>query len=185
MEKNKESELLDLIRKGDRSAMSDLYRLNIGFLTALCSRYIIDRDEIKDTLQNSFIKICSSLDKFQYRGPGSLKAWMSRIVVNESLKTLSGHRKYDKFKDDLKIDISETEEEPQIDDIPANVIQEMIRELPDGYRTVFNLFVFEEMSHKEIAGILGITESTSASQFHRARNMLAKKIKDYRNRENS
>ena len=86
---------------------------------------------------------------------------------------------------DLKIDISETEEEPQIDDIPANVIQEMIRELPDGYRTVFNLFVFEEMSHKEIAGILGITESTSASQFHRARNMLAKKIKDYRNRENS
>ena len=75
MEKNKESELLDLIRKGDRSAMSDLYRLNIGFLTALCSRYIIDRDEIKDTLQNSFIKIFSSLDKFQYRGPGSLKAW--------------------------------------------------------------------------------------------------------------
>lgn len=184
MEKNKETELLDLILKGDRSAMSDLYRLNIGFLTALCSRYIIDRDEMRDTLQNSFIKIFSSLDRFQYRGPGSLKAWMSRIVINESLKTLSGHRKYSKFKDDFKTDISETDdEEPQIDDIPADIIQEMIRELPDGYRTVFNLFVFEEMSHKEISGILGITESTSASQFHRARNMLAKKIKDYRNRE--
>ncbi len=179
-----EQELLNLIKNGDRSAMADLYRLHIGFLTALCSRYIIDRDEVKDTLQNSFMKIFSSLDRFQYRGPGSLKAWMSRIVVNESLKTLSGHQKANKFKDDLKADFQETEDNiPQTEGIPENIIQEMIRELPEGYRTVFNLFVFEEMSHKEIANILGITESTSASQFHRARNILAKKIKEYRNRE--
>ena len=186
MEKYKEHELLNLIKNGDRSAMADLYRLYIGFLTALCSRYIIDREEMKDTLQNSFIKIFSSLDRFQYRGPGSLKAWMSRIVVNESLKTLYGHQKDNKFKEDFKADLQESEDDiPQTDDIPAHIIQEMIKELPDGYRTVFNLFVFEEMSHREIAEILGITESTSASQFHRARNILAKKIKDYRNRETS
>lgn len=184
MENNKELQLLKLIKDGNRSAMSDLYRHNIGYLTALCSRYIIDSDEIYDTLQNSFIKIFSSIDRFQYRGPGSLKAWMSRIVVNESLKTLSAHKKSNKFKEDLKIDISDTEEVPDTEDIPASVIQGMIRELPEGYRTVFNLFVFEELSHREIANILGITESTSASQFHRAKNILAKKIKEYRNREN-
>ena len=74
----------------------------------------------------------------------------------------------------------ENEEEPDVGDIPARVIQEMIRELPEGYRTVLNLYAFEEKSHKEISELLGITESTSASQLHRARNHLAKRINDYK-----
>ena len=67
-----------------------------------------------------------------------------------------------------------------VEDIPADVLQDMIRRLPDGYRTVFNLYVMEELSHKEIASMLGISESTSASQFHRARAILASAIREYR-----
>lgn len=181
MEKDRDLQLTELIKNGNRSAMSDLYRHYIGYLTALCSRYVTDRDDVRDILQNSFIKILSSIDRFQYRGPGSLKAWMSRIVVNESLKFLYGNRKTDMFKDEFQKEASDIEDEdPDTDNVPASVIQEMIRELPDGYRIVFNMFALEERSHKEIAATLGITESTSASQFHRAKNLLAKKIKEYK-----
>lgn len=184
MEQDKDLQLIEAIHGGDRSAMSDLYRRHIGSLTALCSRYIIDRNDIKDVLQTSFVKILSSLDRFQYRGAGSLKAWMSRIVVNESLKFLHAGKKAGDFKEEFSRDMDQADEEPQVDDIPAKELQRMIRELPDGYRSVFNLYVFEEKSHKEIGQMLGITESTSASQFHRARNMLARKIKEYRNSQN-
>ena len=184
MEQDRDLQLINSINDGDRSAAADLYHRYIGFLTALCSRYVLDRNDVRDILQTSFVKILSSISRFQYRGPGSLKAWMSRIVVNESLKFLQASRKSGDFKEEFMKDSSETGEEPEVDDIPAGELQRMIRELPDGYRSVFNLYVFEELSHKEIASMLGITESTSASQFHRARNMLARKIKEYRNNLN-
>jgi RNA polymerase sigma-70 factor (ECF subfamily) len=72
------------------------------------------------------------------------------------------------------------EEEPNLEEIPQATIMKMIRSLPEGYRTVFNLFVFEDKSHKEIAEILGIAENSSASQFHRAKAMLVQKIKEYK-----
>ena len=75
------------------------------------------------------------------------------------------------------------EGEPDVSIIPNDVLMKMIQELSDGYRTIFNLFVFEGKSHKEIAEMLGITESTSASQFHRARKILAKKITEYKKQE--
>lgn len=186
MEHDKDLQLVKLIRNGDRSAMADLYSRYIGYLTAVCSRYIPDNDDMRDTLQNSFVKILSSLDRFSYRGPGSLKAWMSRIVANEALKFIEQGRKTDIFKSEIEKE-GETADygDPEIDDVPAAVIQKMIQELPEGYRTVFNLYVFEEKSHKEIAGILGITDSTSASQFHRAKNILAKRIREYKNKQNS
>ena len=79
-------------------------------------------------------------------------------------------------------DVSD-EEDNGFDDIPSSVLMKMISELPDGYRTVFNLYVFEDKSHKEIASILGITEHTSSSQFYRAKSLLMKKINEYRNKE--
>lgn len=104
---------------------------------------------------------------------------MTRIVVNEAIRQLKSQARQEHIEEQDIPDIA-GEDEPETDDIPQEAIQNMIRQLPDGYRTVFNLFVFEEKSHREIAEMLGITESTSASQFHRARNMLAKKIKEYR-----
>ena len=76
--------------------------------------------------------------------------------------------------------MNQEEEDLKTEDIPESVIQEMIKKLPDGYRTIFNLYVFEDMSHKEIASMLGIKENSSASQLHRAKAMLAKWINEYR-----
>lgn len=182
MVKDKDLQLVTDIRKGDRSAMSDLYFRYAGYLRALCSRYITDDNDVNDILQSCFIKIFTSIDRFQYRGPGSLKAWISRITVNESIRFLSSCKKAGAFKDNLIKETDEyADEDPEVDDIPADVLQQMIRELPDGYRSIFNLYVLEEKSHREIAEMLGITESTSASQFHRAKKLLAARIKEYRN----
>ena len=154
-----------------------LYDRYIGYLTAVCSRYVVDSAAVKDILQDAFVKVFSKLEGFEYRGEGSLKAWMSRIVVNDSLKNLRGAGRL-KYVDELP----DTEGEGEIEgmpEVPVRELAEMIKSLPDGYRTVFNLFVFEKKSHREIAGLLGIKEDSSASQFFRARAMLAKKIKDY------
>ena len=156
--------------------MKILYDRYAGYLTAVCARYIPDDDEVKDILQEALIKIFQSMDKFSWRGEGSLKAWMTRIVVNDSLKALRKKKPLP-----LSATLSEPvdEEEPQFGAVPLPVIQDMIRKLPDGYRTVFNLFVFEDKSHKEIASLLGIKENSSASQLFHAKALLARWIKDY------
>ncbi len=171
-----ELELLKLVRSGDSSGMRLFYERYVGYLTAVCSRYVVDRSNVKDILQEAFIKIFKGLESFEYRGEGSVRAWASRIVVNDSLKSLKAASRLT-FVDDLP-DIPE-DDAPSFPELPPAVVQEMIKALPDGYRTVFNLFVFEKKSHREIASLLGIKEDSSASQFFRARAMLAKKIKAY------
>lgn len=171
-----EAELLKLVRSGDASGMRAFYERYVGFLTAVCSRYVPDRAAVKDILQEVFVKAFDRIGSFEYRGEGSVKAWMHRIVVNDSLKFLRANGKM-KYVDDLP-DV-EDEQMDSLPDVPAAVVAEMIKSLPDGYRTVFNLFVFEKKSHREIAELLGIKEDSSASQFFRARSMLAKKIKEY------
>lgn len=171
-----EAELLNLVRSGDASGMRAFYERYVGFLTAVCSRYVPDRAAVKDILQEVFVKAFDRIGSFEYRGEGSVKAWMHRIVVNDSLKFLRANGKM-KYVDDLP-DV-EDEQMDGLPDVPVSVVAEMIKSLPDGYRTVFNLFVFEKKSHREIAELLGIKEDSSASQFFRARAMLAKKIKEY------
>ena len=171
-----ELELLKLVRSGDSSGMRLFYERYVGYLTAVCSRYVVDRSDVKDILQEAFIKIFKGLESFEYRGEGSVRAWASRIVVNDSLKSLKAASRLT-FVDDLP-DIPE-DDAPSFPELPPAVVQGMIKALPDGYRTVFNLFVFEKKSHREIASLLGIKEDSSASQFFRARAMLAKKIKAY------
>lgn len=177
-----EEKLVDEIRSGSQRAMKHLYDCCSGYLLAVCTRYIPDREIAEDILQDSFVKIFASMDKFRSKGSGALMAWMRRITVNEALMYLRRQKKFSflELADNIP-DIPD--EEPQTGNIPPEVIQKMIQELSDGYRTVFNLVVFEGKSHREIAQMLGITESTSASQFHRARKILAGKIMEY-NRQN-
>lgn len=108
---------------------------------------------------------------------------MTRIVVNEALKFIKGRKLIDTMPLNSTSDMCDDIEDPDTDSVPASVIQEMIRELPVGYRTIFNLYVFEDKSHKEIASMLGIKENSSASQLHRAKNILATKINDYKSRK--
>jgi len=180
MKENNEQILVSRLSQKEEAAWKELFEAYSGSLTYVCSRYIIDRDQVNDVLQNSFIKMFRSIHSFEYRGNGSLKAWMTRIAVNESLQHIKQNSDFKIINDETDIPDIEMEEEPDLDEISQQEIMEMIRALPDGYRTVFNLFVFEEKSHKEIAEILGIAENSSASQLHRAKLMLARKIKEYK-----
>lgn len=160
--------------------MKALYCQYAEYLTAVCSRYIISPEDVRDILHDSFIKIFTSIDQFEYRDVGSLRAWITRIVVNESLKSLKRDEKFTNVQDENDFPTAVDDSEPDTDNVPASVIQAMIRQLPTGYRTVFNLYVFEAKSHKEIAEMLNIKEDTSASQLHRAKSMLAKQINEFK-----
>lgn len=179
----KETEEERWLRKaldGDNTATEWIYRKHVRYLSALCSRYITEDEDIKDVLQESFIKIFTSLDSFKYRGEGALKAWMAKITLNETLKFVRNNSRLpiDSI-DDKDTNIADGDS-METEDIPTDVLHQFIRELPDGYRTVFNLYVIDDKSHKEIAQLLGIKENTSASQLQKAKSMLAQKIKHYR-----
>lgn len=178
---NNEQELLRQMVYGNTVALKEFYDLYSGYLTAVCSRYIYDNEDVKDVLQESFLKIFRAVSQFEYKGTGSLRAWSARIVVNEALKHIKENEKI-KLVNLPGWDIPDMadEWEPDFKDITASAILKMIRKLPTGYRTVFNLYVFEGKSHKEIATLLGIAENTSASQLHRAKSLLVKEINLYR-----
>lgn len=165
---------------GDNTAIEWLYRRHVRYLSALCSRHIPDDEDIKDVLQESFIKIFTSLNSFTYRGEGSLKAWMARITLNETIKFVRRKNRLAlSYIEDADMDIADSGS-IETEDIPTETLYQFIRELPEGYRTVFNLYVIDNKSHKEIASLLGIKENTSASQLHKAKAMLVQKIKQYR-----
>ena len=115
-----------------------------------------------------------------YRAEEALWGWMKRVVVNESLAYLRDKKRL-LFVEHSLADVEQTDDDPQPERISADELHQLISELPDGYRTVMNLFVFENYSHKQIAEILGITENTSASQLFYAKRLLAKKIKAFMN----
>ena len=171
-----EVQLLEALRRKDPTGTRAFYDRYVGYLTAVALRYVPDQSAVKDILQDAFIRMIDAADRFEYRGEGCLKSWACRIVVNGALKTLRGQGKL-QYVEDLP-DVPEEEDVP-VQKVPAAVLQRMIQELPDGYRTVFNLFVFEKKSHREIAGLMGIKEDSSASQYFRARAQLARQIKAY------
>jgi len=175
----REKELVSLATKRDTASVKAIYDAQVQYLAAVCRRYVSDEDDVKDVLQESFIKAFNSLRSFEWRGEGSLRAWMKRIVVNQSLMFL--RRKHGFGAAPLPPDAADTiaDEAPQLDGIPMSALQRMIRSLPVGYRTVFNLYAVEGHSHKEIASLLGISENTSFSQYSRARARLAELIKQY------
>lgn len=173
-----EKELLKDIKTNNRQALHRLYDRYAGYAMAIARRYCPEQDDANDVVQDSFVKILTSIQRFEYRGEGSLKGWILRIVANESISFLKQKAKMtfvDSFPDCLE------DEEPDVGVVPPKVLNRLIGELPDGYRLVLNMFVFEQKSHKEIAQLLGIKEVTSASQYLRAKKLLARKIKDYLN----
>ncbi len=166
--------------KEDNHARKQLYECYAGQLMAVCIRYTGNREAAKDVLHDGFLQIFRSIQQFDYKGEGSLRAWMTRVVVNESLNYL--RRKAATERETAMDELPDMADDDAGDfgEIPRSVLMQFIKELPEGYRTVFNLYVFEEKGHKEIARLLGIAEHTSSSQFHRAKTLLIKKINDYR-----
>lgn len=175
-----ERELAECCKKGDVAAYKELYERYAGRMLTICLRYINDRDIAEDLLHDGFLKFFDSFDKFTWRGEGSLRAWLERVMINTVLQYL---RKNDVMNHSTALEnvpeVYEELEQALVETIPQKVLMQFIRELPPGYRTVFNLYVFEEKSHKEISQLLGINEKSSASQLARAKAALAAKVREW------
>lgn len=176
-----ELQLLEAIRSGEREALRRLYDRYSGYAMAIGLRYLPEDDEVRDVLQDSFVRILTSIGQFNYHGEGSLKSWVSRIVSNRSVDYLREHQRF-RVVSGIP-DEPDEEEEPDVGGVPPDVLTKMIGRLPVNYRMVLNLYVFEQRSHREIAQLLDIKESTSSSLFFRAKKMLARMIKDYINKQ--
>ncbi len=166
---------------GNREAQFELYKKFASTMLALCFRYARNRDEAEDLLQEGFLRVFQKISTF--RREGSLEGWIKRIMINNALNEIKRNRKIP-FLEDIDV-INETqivdldEPEGQYDPVPADVLQEMIQSLPEGYRIVFTLYVLEDFSHKEIAQELNIAESTSKTQLLKARRYLKNMLNEY------
>lgn len=180
---NEEQRLVKRLQEGDKSAAREFYTHYASSLAGVCARYIADEDDLKDVFQNAFLHIFSHIGEFEYRKEGSLEAWATKVMVNESLKFLRTRKQHELLQPDYDV-VDESDDDLSISDIPPDIIRQMLSHLPTGYRTVLNLYVFEGKSHQEIATLFGIKKDSSASQFHKAKKMLAKLFKKY-NDDNS
>lgn len=160
------------IRK-ERTAQVELFKRFSGKLLTVCIRYTRHRMEAEDILQDAFIKIFKNLEK--YEGKGSFEGWMRRIVVNTALKNYN-KSSFQKEKIGLEDYQGGSMDPTVISHLQEEELLKLISQLPDGYRMVFNLYIIEGFSHKEIAERLNIQESTSRSQLVKARKMLQSQI---------
>lgn len=161
--------------EGKPLAQKELFEQYASVMLSVCVRYVNDRETAKDILQDGFIKLYSKIDT--YSGTGSFAGWIRRIFVTTALEYL---RQNDALKQSSSIEEYSNsiidEDVTVLDKISADDLLDCISKLPEGYRTVFNLYAIEGYSHSEIARMLGINESTSRSQFMRARNILQKNV---------
>ena len=176
-------------KRGNTKAQRALFDRYSPLLMAKIYRYVGDDDDAKDVLQDTFVKAYTMIDSFAWEGEGSLQAWLTRIAVNTSLNFLRSRKRLSALTVDTADlddppDIAEEATATQVNSLDTSTILEMVAELPDGYRTVFNLYCLDGYSHKEIAQQLGINEKSSSSQLTRAKAILAQKIKKYINEHN-
>ncbi|MDD4515104.1 sigma-70 family RNA polymerase sigma factor [Massilibacteroides sp.] len=169
-----EEQLIESCKRGDRIGQKELYNRFSRKMMGVCYRYVNDKETAADLLQEGFIKVFMSLKS--YSGTGSFEGWVRKIFVNSALEYL---RKTDVLREATDLDHMVELSQPDssvISSMTADELMKLVQELPPGFRTVFNLFAIEGYSHREIGELLNITESTSRSQYTRARQLLQKKI---------
>jgi RNA polymerase sigma-70 factor (ECF subfamily) len=163
-------QLLHECQRKNRKAEKSLYERFATPMFLVCRRYLKTDEEAEEVLMNGLLNFFRSLDKFCYESDAATYSWIKKIMINECLMRL---RKNNSFLQLAHVDSSEAvQDDNVIDHMGAAEIFTMITQLPIGYRTVFNLYVVENFSHKEIAEALGISEGTSRSQLNKARRML-------------
>ena len=166
-------DLIEACVKGDRLAQRNLYDIFSKRMYVICLRYTKSQQEAEDVLQESFIKIFKNLSG--YRGESRLDYWIKRIVINTALNS-QRKKLYMYPMVDIEDVKNEFDQSKALSSYQMEELLKMIRELPTGCQTVFNLFAIEGYSHKEIAEMLEVSEGTSKSQFSRARKLLQEKI---------
>lgn len=178
-----EQQLVAGCKRGDAQARRVLYEQYAPAMLSLCVRYVHDRETARDLLQDGFVKVFTKIETYSAKGP--LGAWIRRVFVTTALEYL---RKYDALRSSVPLD----EYEEQVEDPDASVLDRLsaddllacVSRLPEGYRTVFNLYALEGYTHKEIASLLHIEEITSRSQFSRARKALQEMVQTFMEEKN-
>lgn len=173
-------QLIESCKKNNAKAQSQLYKLYSSKLFSLCLKYSRNYAEAEDNLQDAFVTIFGKIS--QYQGKGSLEGWMKRIAINTALQRYRSAGVFNIVNEEQIEDVSLEIDE---DDITLDFLLKIIQELPDRYRLVFNLYVLDDYSHKEIAKMLDISTGTSKSNLARARLILKEKIEMHKMGSNS
>jgi RNA polymerase sigma factor (sigma-70 family) len=170
-----ERTLIQNCRKGIPSAQKELYDRFCGRMMGVCIRFGQNTDEARDLLQEGFIRVFRKLDQYSFHG--SLEGWIRRIVVTTAINYIKKHKERFNLPVEDKSDFAVT---PAHNDynLLHNDVMKAVLNLPLHYRTVINLYAIEGYSHKEVADMLGVNESTCRSQYSRARVMLQKMLED-------
>ena len=168
-------QLINDCKKNDAKAQEQIYKLFAPKFFGVCLKYSTNYAEAEDNLQDGFIIIFKKIEQFQFKG--SFEGWAKRIMINNALQK---YRTQVRFLEVVNDNVAE-DEIPDIDDenVSLDYLMQIIQELPDRYRMVFNLYVLDGYSHKEIAEMLGITTGTTKSNLARARMILKEKIDQY------
>ena len=168
------NQLIEKCKINDTKAQGELYKLYSSKLFSICLKYSRDYSEAEDNLQDAFLTIFDKIDQYKYKG--SFEGWLKRIAVNTVLQQYRSQKVFnivdDNISEDVELDMDE-------DDISLPYLLKIIQELPDRYRLVFNLYVLDGYSHKDIAEMLNISEGTSKSNLARGRQILKQTIEKY------
>lgn len=164
---------IENLKCGNRKAQQKLYNTFAPKMFSLCLRYTTDRDEAQDIIQEGFIKVFRYLH--QYTGQGNFEGWMRRIFINTAIEFLRKRVYVERIGESDGLDIKENGISGY-DTLAHADLEKVIHSLSDGYRTIFKMYVVDGYSHREIADMLNITESTSKSQLSRAKIILQKTL---------
>jgi RNA polymerase sigma factor (sigma-70 family) len=171
-----ENDLIKGCIDGDRRMQEELYKKFSAKMYAVCMRYASNTDEAQDILQDGFIKVFKKLESF--RSEGSFEGWVRRIFVNTAIEHFR-RKKYVQPVTEKEENTIEGKYVSVLDNLAEKDILELVSQISPGYRTVFNMYVVEGYSHKEIGDMLGISEGTSKSQLSRAKSILQDLVKKY------
>lgn len=173
-------QLIERCKNNDAQAQSQLYKLYASKLFSVCLKYSRNYVEAEDNLQDAYLTIFKKIS--QFKSQGSLEGWMKRITINTALQRYRSVGVFDIINEDQIEDVTV---EVDDDDMSIDYLLNIIQELPDRYRLVFNLYALDDYSHKEVAAMLNISTGTSKSNLARARMILKEKVRQYKASPNS
>jgi RNA polymerase sigma-70 factor (ECF subfamily) len=188
--KYSEQQLIIDCKVHNKKAQQQIYEMLAPYMKGICMRYVLDIAAAEDIMQEGFIKVFANIQAFEYKGDGSLRAWISRIMVNLSLDYLKKQKRitiipvefaWDEIEDEEDDDVNSLFEMVKRKGISKEELLVMLESLPETTRLVFNLFAIEQLKHKEIAETLGIAEEASRTRLKRARLQLKEKLAVYCN----
>ncbi|HSI89782.1 MAG TPA: RNA polymerase sigma factor [Adhaeribacter sp.] len=168
-----EKEIIDGCKKGKPACQEALYRLYGPRMKGICLRYAKTDFEAEDVFQDAFVSVFRNIETFR---DGSFSNWVRRIFVNAAINNYRRNKKHYDHQDSSELEVNDDTSLSGLDELSAREIMDLVNDLPEGYRLVFNLNIVEGYSHKEIGEMLEIAEATSRSQLARAKAILKKKL---------